>query len=50
MYHNYHRMLSEMELDQLYMLLEDERRLAYVKESKLLQRKIQKKNNRKGYL
>lgn len=34
MYHNYHRMLIEMVLDQSHELLEDERRLSMVKESK----------------
>jgi len=41
MYHNYHRMLIEMELDQSHELLEDERRLPNVKESKLLKNEIQ---------
>ena len=36
MYHNYHKMLIEMELDQSHELLEDERRISYVKESKFL--------------
>jgi hypothetical protein len=35
MYHNYHRMLIEMVLDQSDELLEDERRISNVKESKL---------------
>jgi hypothetical protein len=35
MYHNYHRTLIEMELDQSFELLEDERCLPNVKETKL---------------
>jgi hypothetical protein len=35
MYHNYHRMSIEMELDRSHELLAGERRLSNVKESKL---------------
>ncbi len=41
MYHNYRRMLIEMELDQSHELLEDERRLPNVKEFKLQIKNIQ---------
>jgi hypothetical protein len=47
MYHNYHRMLIEMELDRSDELLEDERRLSNVKESKLLKTKYSTHKNRK---
>ncbi len=52
MYHNYHRMLIEVELDQWHEPLEDERRLSNIKESNLLSKKAKYPiyKQKKGYL